>query len=36
VLKMFELTAAHTFVSQEFHGQRGTDSYGTAMITLKF
>src|SRR5207248_3080448 len=36
VLKMFELTAAHTFVSEEFRGEHGTDSYGTAMITIKF
>ena len=36
VLKMVELTAAHTFVSEEFRGEHGTDSYGTAMITIKF
>ena len=35
-LKRVELTAAHTFVSQEFRGERGTDSYGTATITVKF
>jgi lipid A 3-O-deacylase len=36
VLKQVELTAAHTLVSQEFKGQRSLDTYGTAMVTVKF
>jgi lipid A 3-O-deacylase len=34
--KHLEITAAHTLVSEEFNGEHGTDSYGTAMLTLKF
>ena len=36
VLKRVELSAAHTFVSKEFKGEQGTDSYGTAVVTFKF
>lgn len=36
VFKRVEISAAHTFVSQEFGGQVGTDSYGTATFTVKF
>jgi lipid A 3-O-deacylase len=36
VLKNVELSAAHTLVSQEFKGQKSLDTYGTAVITVKF
>lgn len=36
VFKMVEITAAHTVISEEFRGEHGTDSYGTATVTVKF
>jgi len=36
VFKRLELSAAHTVVSEEFAGQHGLDSYGTATFTVKF
>ncbi len=36
VLKGLEVSVAHTFVSQEFKGEKGFDSYGTATFTVKF
>jgi len=36
VFKRLELSAAHTVVSEEFKGEHGTDTYGTATLTVKF
>jgi hypothetical protein len=36
VLKSVEVSVGHTIVSQEFKGQETLDSYGTAMVTVKF